>query len=187
MNKNEYLKRKGIKSIYHQTISLLPDKIRKIVINEANILLRELESHYSEWGLNEKDGMYYSKEYEKVLINWNIEWYSELYQTYKQHHRLKFDRECCINSLDRIINLKDKKFTHKKEYKLPYVYDVRMRKFIFDRLTEGQDIQGKYGIYKSKPNNEIRKFFELEEIIFEEENEEIEEKKEEIKLEDIPF
>ncbi len=176
---------------YKQPIIELPKKIRGIFRKDAENLLWDLENRKYDWGYIEKEEAYDSKKWKRVIIQRNAEWYSDLYWNYRAIHNLKFDRQSGTNAIQRIADLKDKplgKDIKEIKFGYPYIYDFRMRKFIFERLIEGQEIYGRENIYIFPANNEIREFFGLERIIFEEENEEIKEnKEEEIKLEDIPF
>ena len=132
-------------------ISELPERIKEYYTEHANWLYQDLINNKIGWVLVQNPN--YSEEDRKVrkIQTKNPKWYSGLYNSYSS-----FRRDLSLRALNRIRNQEDRPFI-----KFKYKYDLRYRELITDNLLEG------YETYEGEvpPNNEVRLFFGLEEVI----------------------
>ena len=130
---------------FKQSIKQLPDLLQDFFVEEAEILLIDLETNRLEISLAVAPEPKFEGHKIRVVDNKNPYWYSNLYWDY--YH---FRRDRSVKALNRIKNKKDG-----NHGKTRYKYDCIYRELILERLINGYQEE----TYEVPPNNKVRFFF----------------------------
>ena len=134
-----------MKGDMNQPIKQFPDLIKRLFIEEAEILFSNLKSNKLKVVLVPAPNPNHYGHKIRAVERENPEWYKILYRSYPH-----FRRDRSLKALNIIMKLKDKKFSGKSKHS-PYRYHAIYRELIFKRLTEGYIEDG----YKVHPRKEL--------------------------------
>ncbi len=154
-------------------LAYLPSYLRELFVQEAKFLYSDFLDNPLIIKAVPAPIQTHSNHKIRIVKSHNPAWYSEIYSAANRGKRHLFNK-----ALERVVNEKDKDFRPSNDW---YSYDKAIREVIYSRFVDG---------YKEKdgsfvfPNNHVRKFFNLEPVEVEDNNDYLEkefvlEKKEE--------
>jgi len=134
----------------NQPIKMLPKRVRRYYVEDADYLYNYLKSNYLEVILIPAPRPNHSTHKIRAIQNQNPNWYRELYWSSKH-----FRRDLSLRALDRILKQED------GTYRVSlFKYDSIYRELIHDRLIKGYIGEG----YEIQANCKVREFFGIEDI-----------------------
>ena len=115
----------------NKPIAELPERVRYLFVEEAELLLQELRLNRLCVELIPAPDPRYCGHKIRAVVNRNPAWYREIYHTTPH-----FRRDLSLSSLRRLSALKDQQVTSRSKY-ARYRYDRIYRSLILERLTVG--------------------------------------------------